>query len=124
MKSVSALAHQPVPEYWRCEGANGVALLEIPGLNDRPRVFDVDASLLVDVPGHTANAWLELSVEFDGSRVWSRRIPAHSPGQTDGLDHHHRVRLEVDQSLRVRALAAVNGVGIRRLLVEAREELD
>ncbi len=115
----------PTPETWRCDaGSDSVATLDIPGLSERARLFDVDASLLVDVPLAAGDAWLELAVEFDGRRLWSRRIPAHNPGQTDGLDHHHRLRLEVDQALRVRALVRVHGVRIRQLLLEAREELN
>lgn len=66
---------------------------------------------------------LALTVELDGQRQWSHRIPAHNPGQTDGLDYHQRVRLEVAQGIRIRAVAAVKGVRIQRLWVEAREEL-
>lgn len=109
-------------EHWCVETRDGVAVLDIPGLNGRARVFDVDASLLVDVPGEVQGAWLELTVEFDGRRQWSRRIPAHNPGQTDGLDYHQRLRLEAEQGIRVRAVAVVKGVQIRQLLVEAREE--
>lgn len=114
------------PEHWQHDAGTGtVAVMNIPGLLSRARVFDVDASLLVDVPAQpTADAaWLELTVEFDGQRQWSRRIPVHNPGQTDGLDYHQRVRLEAEQALRVRAVVKVKGVRVRRLLVEAREEL-
>jgi hypothetical protein len=62
-------------------------------------------------------------VEIDGQRQWSRRIPAHSPGQTDGLDYHQRVRLELAQGIRIRTVAAVKGARIKQLWVEAREEL-
>lgn len=112
------------PEYWRCDaGSDSVAVLEIPGLNGRARLFDVDATLLVNVPAVAADgAWLELTVEFDGQRQWSRRVTAHNPCQTDGLDYHQRLRLEAEQGVRVRALAAVNGVRIRELVVEARED--
>ena len=99
-----------------------MAVLDIPGLNDRARVFDVDTTLLVDVPAPATGAWLELTVEFDGRRQWSRRIPAHNPGQTDGLDHHQRLRLEAEQGIRLRAVAQVSGVRIRQLRLEAREE--
>ena len=112
------------PELWRTDaGSDSVAVLDIPGLNGRARVFDVDATLLVNVPADADGAWLELTVEFDGKRQWNRRIPAHNPGQTDGLDYHQRVRLEAEQALRIRAVATVKGVRIRQLLVEAREEL-
>lgn len=86
-------------------------------------MFDVDATLVVDVPIAPQNAWLELTVELDGQRQWSRRMSAHNPGQTDGLEYHQRVRLEVGQGIRVRTVVAVKGVRVQRLWVEAREEL-
>ena len=110
-------------EYWRIDaGSDSVAVLDIPGLNGRPRQFDVDASLLVEVPAEAGQAWLELTVEFDGRRQWSRRIDANNPGQTDGLDYHQRLRLEAEQGVRIRAVAKIRGVRIRQLLVEARED--
>lgn len=113
----------PRPEHWRTDaGTDSVAVLDIPGLNGRARVFDVDATLLVNVPAAADGAWLELTVEFDGKRQWSRRSPAHNPGQTDGLDYHQRLRLEAEQGVRVRAVAKVKGVRVRQLVVEAREE--
>lgn len=123
------IAPDPIqPEHWQTDaGGASVAVLSIPGLLSRARVFDVDVTLVVDVPSDTSGAktapWHELTVEFDGQRQWSRRIPSHSPGQTDGLDYHQRVRLEAEQVLRVRAVAKVKGSQIRRLLVEAREEI-
>lgn len=116
--------HPAKPEHWQTEpGSTPVAVLNIPGLLSRARVFDIDATLIVDVPEAFAQgAWLELTVEIDGQRQWSRRIPAHNPGQTDNLDYHQRLRLEVAQGIRIRAVAAVNGVGIKQLWVEAREE--
>ena len=117
------------PEHWQTDaGSASVAVLHIPGLLARARVFDVDVTLVVDVPaeataGDRAEPWHELTVEFDGLRQWQRRIPSHSPGQTDGLDYHQRVRLETEQSLKVRALVKVKGSRIRSLVVEAREEL-
>ncbi|QCB45598.1 hypothetical protein [Hydrogenophaga sp. PAMC20947] len=121
------------PEHWQTDaGSASVAVLTIPGQLARARVFDVDVTLLVDVPSATTNVatkapsnepWHELSVEFDGQRQWSRRIPSHSPGQTDGLDYHQRVRLEAEQTLKVRAVVKVKGSRVRQLVVEAREEL-
>ncbi|WP_291009422.1 hypothetical protein [Hydrogenophaga sp.] len=116
----------PQPEHWRHDAGTGtVAVMTIPGLLSRARVFDVDATLVVDVPVQPAAdaAWLELTVEFDGKRQWSRRIPAHNPGQTDGLEYHQRVRLEAEQALRVRAVVKVSGASVRQLQVEAREAL-
>ena len=115
-----------LPEHWLTDaGSASVAVLNIPGLLSRARVFDVDVTLVVDVPseGAKTDPWHELTVEFDGQRQWNRRIPSHSPGQTDGLDYHQRVRLEAEQALRVRAVAKVKGSRIKSLVVEAREEL-
>ena len=82
-----------------------------------------DVALLVNVPADPlVDAWLELVVEFDGQRQWSRRIPAHNPGQTDGLDYHQRLRLEAEEGIRVRAVATVKGVRVRELVIEARED--
>jgi hypothetical protein len=114
------------PEHWQTDaGSASVAVLTIPGLLSRARVFDVDVTLVVDVPSEGAKTepWHELTVEFDGQRQWNRRIPSHSPGQTDGLDYHQRVRLEAEQSLRVRAVAKVKGSRVKALMIEAREEI-
>ncbi|MCW5652374.1 hypothetical protein [Hydrogenophaga sp.] len=111
------------PEHWRADaGGDSVAVLDIPGLLGRARVFDIDVSLWVDVPASSAEAWHELALELDGQQQWSRRVNSQNPGQTDGLDYHQRVRLEEEQAVRVRATARVKGVRIRQLLVEAREE--
>jgi hypothetical protein len=112
-----------VAEHWRRDaGSDSVAVLDIPGLVGRGRVFDVDVTLLVDAPAEPHGAWHELTVEFDGQRQWSRRIGTRNPGQTDGLEYHQQVRLAPEQALRVRAQARVQGARIRQLLVEAREE--
>ena len=114
----------PQPETWQMDaGSEPIAVLSIPGLLSRARVFDIDVTLWVDVPSDAAGAWHELRVEFDGLQQWSRRIPSHNPGETDSLEYHQRVRLETEQALRVRAVAKVKGSRIRRLLVEAREAL-
>lgn len=122
MKTRSVPPPESTPEHWLAESSDGVAVLNIPGLNGRARLFDVDVLLMVSVPAEPpSDAWLELTVEFDGQRQWSRRVTANNPGQTDGLDYHQRLRLEAEQGVRVRVVAKVNGVQIRRLLVEARE---
>jgi hypothetical protein len=82
----------------------------------------VDVTLLVDVPDAAVMGWHELTVEFDGQRQWSHRVTSQNPGQTDGLEYHQRLRLEAEQGVRIRATAAVKGVGIRQLLLEARED--
>lgn len=129
-----APAHLPIPshcpaaltkpEYWRVDGGgDGVAVLDIPGLMARSRVFDVDVSLWVRVPQQASACWHELVVEFGGQRQWGRRIASQNPAQTDGLEYHQRVVLEPEQSLRVRAWARVGGVQVQQLLIEAREAL-
>lgn len=123
MKTRPGPVSESTPEHWRVDSGDSVAVLNIPGLNGRARLFDVDVALLVNVPTDPpGDAWLELAVEFDGQRQWSRRIPAHNPGQTDGLDYHQRWRLEAEQGIRIRAVATVKGVQVRELVVEAREE--
>lgn len=123
MKNRSAHLSQPTPEHWRIDSGDNVAVLNIPGLNGRARLFDVDVALLVNVPADPpVDAWLELVVEFDGQRQWSRRTPAHNPGQTDSLDYHQRLRLEAEEGIRVRAVATVKGVRVRELVIEARED--
>lgn len=113
------------PEHWRTDaGGDSVAVLDIPGALDRRRLFDVDVTLLVSVPTDAGKAWHALTVELDGRQQWTRRIPSSSPGQTDGLDYHCRLTLEIDQLLRVRAVAGVGGGSrVRQLMIEAREEL-
>ena len=110
-------------EHWRRDaGTDSVAVLDIPGLVGRGRVFDIDVTLLVEVPAAAQGAWHELSVEFDGRQQWSRRIDTRNPGQTDSLEYHRQVRLAPEQALRVRAQARVQGARIRQLLIEARED--
>ena len=115
-------------EHWITDaGSDTVAVLNIPGLVGRHRVFDIDVTLVVNVPGDRSDSdraedWHELAVEFDGSLEWSRRVPSHNPGGTDGLDYHQRVRLDPDQDLRVRALVKTSGARVRQLRVEAKEE--
>jgi hypothetical protein len=117
-------ASTPVPEHWRCDaGSASVAVLHIPGALDRRRTFDIDVSLIVRVPTGFDGPWHELAVELDGRQQWRRRIPSHSPGQTDGLDYHHRIELETGRALRIRATAGVDGSRVQQLCIEAREEI-
>ena len=111
------------PEHWRAGSAgDSVAVLDIPGSLSRHRVFDIDVTLVVKVPVGGVQPWHELTLEIDGRRQWSRRIFSSSPGQTDGLDYHCRVRLEAERSLRIRASAASQGAVVASLLIEAKEE--
>jgi len=114
----------PVAEHWRCDvGASSVAVIDIPASLDRRRTFDVDVTLVVRTPLEHPEPWHELTVELDGKRQWQRRVPSHSPGQTDGLDYHCRVQLESGRALRIRAVAATGGSSVQQLLIEAREDL-
>ena len=114
----------PVAEHWLCDvGAASVAVIDIPGSLDRHRVFDVDVTLVVRTPLEHEAPWHALTVELDGRQQWQRRVPSHSPGQTDGLDYHCRVQLESGRALRIRAVAAVGASRVQQLCIEAREDL-
>ncbi len=110
-------------ELWRTEVGDAVAVLNIPGALKRARTFDIDVSLWVRVPEDHDQAWHALTLEIDGQRQWHRRIASNCPGQTDGLDYHCRVVLQVGASLRIRAVAGTRGAVVQRLLIEAREDL-
>jgi hypothetical protein len=108
-------AHQPsdpFPEHGQTDaGSDPVTALTIPGLLSRARVFEVDATLIVNTPLAAASAWHEHTGEIGGQRRWSWRIPSANPGQTDGLEHHQRVRLELaaGADLGIKAHAAWGG---------------
>jgi hypothetical protein len=109
-------------EYWKYDaGTDSVASLVIPAALGRERTFDVDATLLVQVPAEAAGSWLELAVEVDGKRLWARRIPSHSPGETDSLEYHCRLAVAADADCRVRAKANCQGARVVSLMLEARE---
>lgn len=109
-------------EYWKYDaGTDSVASLVIPAALGRQRTFDLDATLLVQVPAEASGSWLELTVEVDGKRLWTRRIPSHNPGETDGLEYHYRLTVEADEDCRVRAKANCKGLRVLSLVVEARE---
>ncbi len=117
-------SHVGKPAHWRVDvGSEAVATLVIPAALTRSRTFDMDVSLLVNVPLEFVEPWHELSVEIDGLRQWQRRIPSSSPGQTDGLDYHCRITLEAGRALRIRATTARAGSSIKQLCIEAREDL-
>lgn len=109
-------------EYWKYDaGTDSVASFVIPAALGRKRTFDLDATLLVSVLAGATESSHELSVEVDGQLLWSRRIPGHSPGETDSLEYHHRLTVEADADCRVRAKAACKGSRVLSLVVEARE---
>ncbi len=109
-------------EYWKYDaGTDSVASLVIPAALGRARTFDLDATLLVHVLTHASESSHELTVEVDGKRLWTRRIPGHHPGETDGLDYHCRLTVEAGADCRVRAKANCKGARVLSLLLEARE---
>lgn len=109
-------------EYWKYDaGTESIASLVIPAALGRKRTFDLDATLLVSVLAGIAERSHELSVEVDGQLLWSRRIPSHNPGETDGLEYHYRLAVEADADCRVRARATCKGSRVLSLVVEARE---
>lgn len=108
-------------EYWEYDaGTDSVALLVIPGALTRTRVFDIDVTLVVRVPA-SGRASHSLSVEVDGRRLWGRRVDSHNPGDTDGLEYHHRLTLAPGPDCRVRARAETQGTRVAQLRIEARE---
>lgn len=109
-------------EYWKYDaGPDSVASLVIPAALSRARTFDLDATLLVRVLPDAAESWLELTVEVDGKRVWTRRIPSDNVGETDGLEYHRRLTVEADADCRLRAKANCKGCRVVSLVLEARE---
>jgi hypothetical protein len=109
-------------EYWKYDaGTDSVASLVIPAALGRARTFDLDATLLVHVLAEASESSHELTVEVDGKRLWTRRIPGHIPGEADGLDYHCRLAVEAGADCRVRAKVNCKGSRVVSLVVEARE---
>lgn len=110
------------PEHWSVDvGPNDVALLEVPPAL-RPRTFQVDVRRVVRCPGDGREGWHALTVEFDGRREWSRRIPTANPGQTDSLDYQRRVEVADGEGLRIRAVAKAGAAEPVQLRIEAQEQ--
>lgn len=112
----------PVPESWSCDvGSSDVALLEVPPAV-RPRAFQLDVRSVVRCPAADRAAWHALTVEIDGRREWSRRIPTSNPGQTDSLDYQRNVEVGAGQGLRIRAVVATGASQRMQLRIEAQEQ--
>ena len=109
-------------EYWKYDaGTDSVASLVIPAALGRERTFDLDATLRVHVPADVSESSHELTVEVDGHRLWSRRIPNHNLGETDSSEYHCRLAVKADVDCRVRAKATCKGSRVLSLVLEARE---
>ena len=75
---------------------------------------------------HLAQAAQALDVQRgESAALHSAEVAAGAfyPHYFDGLEYHLRVRLEAEQGLRIRAVAKLQGVRVRKLVIEAREEL-
>jgi hypothetical protein len=63
-----------------------------------------------------------LTVELNGAREWSRRIPTSNPGQSDSLDFRCRRLVPEGQALRIRAVTQVGQAQRLRLRIDAEQE--
>lgn len=102
-------------EHWTQDaGEADIAVLTVPPVLRRDRVFDLDLQFRVRLPAEpTDTPWLAVTLEIDGRREWTRRIDARGPGDTDVLDFHCRRPLPAGRALRLRAVTQVGG-GARR----------
>jgi hypothetical protein len=86
----------PIPEHGPTHaGSDSAAVPTIPGLLSRAREVEVDTTLVIEMPPAAASAGHEITVQTDGQRQWSQRTTSANLGQTNGLEHHQRVRLDV-----------------------------
>jgi len=110
------------PEHWSIDGGDAaVATLVIPADAKRERRFEIACAVTVSVPADAAEPWLQVTVQANGVQQWRRRVPAHNPGQYDGLDYRFRRSVPVGQSLRIGVSVAGAGVRRRSLRIEAEE---
>lgn len=114
------------PERWSLDVGDGdVALLTIPAVLNHDRVFEIDVRFVVRNPLGSETTWHALSVELDGVREWSRRLPTPAEVGSDSLDHHCRRLIPAGQPLRIRATTQVGPATRRhRLVIEAEQALD
>lgn len=112
----------PAPERWALDAGDAAsAVLLIPADAKRERRFEIACAVTVAVPADAAEPWLQVTVHADGEQQWRRRVPAHNPGETDGLDFRFRRAVPVGRALRVTVAVAGGGVRRRRLVIEADE---
>jgi len=111
-----------VPERWQlAAGDAATATLTIPADARRERRFEIACAVTVAVPEGARTPWLQVTVLANGAQQWQRRVPAHNPGDYDGLDYRFARSVPVAQALRI--TVTVSGAGVRRrtLLIEADE---
>lgn len=113
-------------ERWAVDaGEADIAVLHVPPVLRRERLFDLDLQFRVRLPaGDDGRGWLAVTLEIDGRREWARRIDARGPGDTDVLDFHCRRTLPAGQALRLRAMTQVGGGARRQRLVLTAEAVD
>lgn len=110
------------PERWTLvAGDAAVATLTIPADAKRQRRFEIACAATVAVPDDAQGAWLQMTVQAQGAQQWRRRVPAHNPGEFDGLDFRFARSVPVGQALRITVAVAGQGVRRRSLLIEADE---
>lgn len=114
---------EPVrPESWSIRAFDApVAQLTVPGSLERSRVFDIDLQLRARIPENGKPAELSLLLEIDGSRQWSRSVPAGVKGEIDTLDYHCRLRIEPGRDTRLRAKASLRNCALVEIQLSAVE---
>ncbi len=110
------------PERWTLSAGDAPsATLTIPADARRVRHFEIACAITVAVPDGVAGAWLQMTVQANGAQQWQRRVPAHNPGEFDGLDFRFSRSVPVGQALRIGVAVAGRGVRPRTLVIEADE---
>jgi hypothetical protein len=90
----------PAPERWTLDAGDAAsATLHIPADARRERRFEIACAATVAVPEDHADAWLQMTVQADGQQQWQRRVPAHNPGEFDGLDFRFSRPVPVGRAL-------------------------
>ena len=116
-------ATKQAPERWATQAADAATVtLTIPADARRERRFEIACAVTVKVPAEAAaGAWLQLTVQANGTQQWRRRSSAHNPGAWDGLDYRFSRNLPVGQALRITVNVDGQGVHRRSLDIEADE---
>lgn len=109
-------------EHWTfAAGDAATATLHVPADARRERRFEIACAAMVAVPEDHAGSWLQMTVQADGQQQWSRRVPAHNPGQFDSLDFRFSRSVPVGRPLRITVALGGHGVRRRTLVIEADE---
>lgn len=110
------------PEHWAVAGGDAPTVtLHIPADAKRERRFEIACAVTVGVPADAKEPWLQVTVLANGTQQWKRRVPAHNPGDWDGLDYRFTRSVPVAQALRVQVSVAGGGVRRRTVTIEAEE---